>query len=163
MLKSSNSPLRVQRSQNLSGQVFKIKIMKKIVLAVLVLGIVTLFACKKNKDDRSQYPYVNLNDCINKSFGHDKIRLCFDQVISDSRCPEGMVCVWEGAATAKFTFTKDNVDHVLTLVTNSLNLPIARDTVVAGYKIQFVDLKPYPKQVQIPEQPYKAEVKITRL
>lgn len=146
------------------GQTFKIMTMKRIVLPMMVLSIFTLFACKKNKDGRSQYPFVYLHDCVSKNYSHDRVSLCFEEVISDSRCPEGMFCIWEGAAIAKFIFTKDNNNHVLTLSTNALNLPISKDTVVDGYRIEFVDLEPYPKQVQIPEPPpYKAEVKITQL
>jgi hypothetical protein len=137
--------------------------MKKILPALLVLSISTLFACKKNKEERSQYPFINLNDCISKTYAHDKVNLCFEEVIADTRCPEGMFCVWEGAAIAKFIFTKDNNNHLLALCTNALNLPVSKDTVVDGYRVEFVDLKPYPKHFRIPERTYRAEVKITKL
>ena len=138
--------------------------MKKIVLAVLVLSICTLFACKKNKDGRSQYPFVYLNDCITKTFSHDRVRLCFNEIISDSRCPKGMYCIWEGAVVAKFTFTSNNNDHILTLATNPLNLPMSKDTVVDGYRIEFIDLQPEKVQgTTPPPSQVRAEVKITEL
>ena len=138
--------------------------MKKIVLAVFVLSICTLFACKKNKDGKSQYPFVYLNDCISKTYSHDKIRLCFNEIISDSRCPKGMYCIWEGAVVGKFTFTSNNNDHVLTLATNPLNLAVSKDTVVDGYRIEFIDLKPEKEQGTIPPpSQVRAEVKITKL
>jgi hypothetical protein len=138
--------------------------MKKIGLAVLALSICILFACKKNKDGRSQYPFVYLNDCISKTYSHDKIRLCFNEIISDSRCPKGMYCIWEGAVVGKFTFTSNNNDHILTLATNPLNLTVSKDTVVDGYRIEFINLKPDREQGTIPPpSQVRAEVKITRL
>jgi hypothetical protein len=139
--------------------------MKKVCIALVVLSISTLFACKKNKEGRSQYPFVYLNDCISKTYSHDRVRLCFNSVVSDSRCPTNMLCIWQGAAIANFTFTKDNQDHSITLSTNPLNLPVSRDTTVDGYKIEFIDLQPYPVGGQNPPSPnvIKAEVKITRL
>jgi hypothetical protein len=146
------------------GQAYKIQIMKKIVLAVLALSICTLFACKKNKDGKSEYPFVYLNDCISKMYSHDNIRLCFNEIISDSRCPKGMYCIWEGAVVGKFTFSSNNKSHVLTLATNPLNLPVSKDTVVDGYRIEFIDLKPDREQGTIPPpSQVRAEVKITRL
>jgi hypothetical protein len=146
------------------GQAFKIMIMKKVVLVVLVLSLFTLFACKKNKDGRSQYPFVYLNDCISKTYSHDKVRLCFNEIIADSRCPKGMYCIWEGGVVAKFTFTSNNNDHILTLATNPLNLPVSKDTVVDVYRIEFVNLQPEREQGTIPPpSQVRAEVKITRL
>jgi hypothetical protein len=138
--------------------------MKKIVLAMLMLSICTLFACKKNQDSKSQYPFVYLNDCISKMYSHDKIQLCFNEIISDSRCPKGMYCIWEGAVVCKFTFTSNNKSHVLTLASNPLNLPVSKDTVVDGYRIQFIDLKPEKEMGTIPlPSEIRAEVKITKL
>ena len=138
--------------------------MKKIVLAVMALGILTMFACKKNKDRKSEYPFVYLHDCISKTYSHDKVTLCLDEIIADSRCPKGMYCIWPGAVIAKFTFSKDNDNHVLTLSTNPLNLPVSKDTVVDGYKIEFLDLKPEREEATFPPpSQVRAEVKITRL
>lgn len=138
--------------------------MKKIVSVVLVLSIFTLIACKKNRDGKSQYPFVYLNDCMSKTFSHDRVRLCFNEIISDSRCPKGMYCIWEGAVVAKFTFTSNNNDHILTLATNPLNLSVSKDTVVDGYRIEFVDIQPGREQGTFPPPSHvRAEVKITRL
>jgi hypothetical protein len=132
--------------------------MKKIVLAVLALSIVILFACNKNNDPKSQYPFVYLHDCFNKTFSNDRIRLCLDEIILDIRCPEDVNCVWGGYAEAKFTFTKDNSDHVLILKTN-------QDTVVDGYRIKFDDLLPHPlaHPGPNPSETRKAQMEITRL
>jgi hypothetical protein len=131
--------------------------MKKIVLAALVLSIVTLFACKKDGDGKSYYPFVYLHHCINKTFSQERITLCFEEVIQDSRCPVNAFCIWGGMATAKFTFTRKNNDHVLILNLN-------RDTVVDGYKIRFADLLPYPKLNTVPApSTIRATMDITRL
>jgi len=75
-----------------------------------------------------------------------------------------MYCIWEGAVVAKFTFTSNNNNHILTLATNPLNLPVSKDTVVDGYRVEFIDLQPEKEQGTIPPpSQVRAEVKITKL
>jgi hypothetical protein len=112
-----------------------------IVLFVCLCGLV---ACKKDKFPRSEYPFVYLNHCISQRNDSDRIKICLDEVVSDNRCPENMFCVLEGTAVAKFTFSIDGVSHRLTLSTQPLNVPFAKDTVVENYRFEFVDLKPVP-------------------
>ncbi|MEO5564429.1 MAG: hypothetical protein ABIR18_13365 [Chitinophagaceae bacterium] len=139
--------------------------MKKLLIVLLALSTGLLFACKKNKDRRSEYPNVYLNTCFNKTYTHDKVELCFNSVESDSRCPINAVCITEGAAIAKFTFKRDGKSHQLTLSTNPLNIPYAKDTAVDGYRIEFIDLHPYPYAGQPAPSPSRivAEVAITKL
>jgi hypothetical protein len=136
--------------------------MKTVVIAVLLVSSV-FFGCKKSEHRKSEYPFVYLHQSINKSFGNEQVRLKFDEVLSDSRCAVNAFCIWEGAAVVKFTFTVKE-DHQLTLSTNPLNLPYAKDTTVEGYKIAFIDLQPHPVlgQTPPPASQIRAEIAITR-
>lgn len=61
--------------------------------------------------------------------------------ISDSRCPEGIQCVWQGEVTVKGDWTENGNKssfEIHSVVTNSNKQP-------DGYTIQIVDAKPYPK------------------
>lgn len=128
----------------------------------LCLGIV---ACKKDKKGKSEYPFVYLNQCFNQTYGNDQVRLCLDEIVSDSRCPTNAFCIWQGAAIAKFSFTKNGTAHTLTLATATLNIPYSRDTIVDGYKISFRNLHPYPElgKPSPPANGINAEVEITKL
>jgi hypothetical protein len=139
--------------------------MKSVSIIALLLCFSILSACKKTGQKKSDYPFIYLQRCINKTFGDDQVQLCFDAVVSDSRCPTNAVCIWEGVAVAKFTFIKDGDSHPLTLSTQALNVPYAKDTTVEGYKIEFVDLRPHPVAGEDPphSNQINAQVKISKL
>lgn len=60
--------------------------------------------------------------------------------ISDSRCPEGVVCVWAGEVIVKGEWTANNNKSTFEIhsVTDQQKQP-------AGYTIKIVDAQPYPK------------------
>jgi hypothetical protein len=105
-----------------------------------------------------------LNDCNEYSYYSEVVSLCFNNVVSDSRCPKDVVCVWEGTAVANFTFKKDNVSYPITLSTLRQPPQYIKDTIIAGYKIEFLNLLPYPVTHSTPSaSTIRAEVKVTRL
>jgi len=61
--------------------------------------------------------------------------------ISDSRCPEGVQCVWQGEVTVKGEWTENNSKSTFE-IHSVLNDQTTQPT---GYTIQIVDAKPYPK------------------
>lgn len=61
--------------------------------------------------------------------------------IADSRCQEGVVCVWRGEVTVKGEWTENNSKSTFELhsvLTDQQKQP-------EGYTIKLVDAKPYPK------------------
>jgi len=107
---------------------------------------------------------LKLSDCENGNIAGDDLKLCFDAVVSDSRCPANAVCIWQGAATASFSFTKNGKTHRFNLSTINMQPNYTKDTVIAEYKIEFINLFPYPGTVvdPIPDSQRKAELKITK-
>ncbi len=74
------------------------------------------------------------------------------------------MCIWEGAVVAKFSFSHNSATHQLTLATANLPPYHRQDTTLLGYKIEFVNLHPYPTlHPPFPQGSTKAEVKVTRL
>jgi hypothetical protein len=71
----------------------------------------------------------------------DKITICLDSLISDSRCPANAVCFWEGNATVKLNYNHDNSNHILNLNTN---LQFRNDTTIDRFNIRLLDVMPYP-------------------
>lgn len=61
--------------------------------------------------------------------------------IGDSRCPEGVVCIWEGEVTLKgqWTVNKNKTPIELHSVVSSLQKE------PDGFTFQIIDAKPYPK------------------
>ncbi len=124
------------------------------------VAFLILFSCKKNLELGSRSS-VSLKYCIqNKS---DDIKVCLDSVIEDSRCPQEVVCFWQGTAIAKFSITINDNEQPVTLSTFTRRGSPPSDTTLMGYKIEFLDLLPYPKVNSTHDiSEYKAELKITR-
>lgn len=96
-------------------------------------------------------------------------RLQFDSVLTDSRCPMGALCVWEGMAAARFRIlptAKDtlsitlNIRGYTTRADSTRHLPL--DTL--GYRFTLLQLDPYPK-IGVPIHPgdYIATLRIAHI
>jgi hypothetical protein len=139
--------------------------MKLFLYLVPVVTILMANSCsKKDVELREGTLELTLKRCGNGEIAGNNLRLCFDSLITDSRCPANAMCIWQGTATAKFSFTKDN--ETKTFVLSTLDMPptYTKDTVLMGYKIEFVNLSPYPGTVPmpVPADKIKAELKITK-
>ena len=139
----------------------------KLLLSILLFITLTAFvnSCSKSGNKFKEGTIeLKLSDCENGNIAGDDLKLCFDAVVSDSRCPANAVCIWQGAATASFSFTKNGKTHRFNLSTIKLQPNYTKDTVIAEYKIEFINLFPYPGTVAdpIPDSQRKAEVKITK-
>lgn len=80
----------------------------------------------------------------------------FAEVVEDSRCPRGVVCVWEGTSIIKLN-VYDNGDL------DSIELEYDSKTVY-GYSFRFVGLKPYPgsPEDQGTDEDYVATIVVRR-
>jgi hypothetical protein len=140
------------------------KAMKSLVIALSVVCAVLIIACKKSGYVNTESPStIQLHTCATTVFKNSTINLCFDSVLSDSRCPENVVCIQGGGVTCKFSFSINNQgSHPITL---STEWPGSKDTTLLGYKIELINLTPYPHipQNPVPDNERKAEVKITEL
>jgi hypothetical protein len=146
----------------LSGN--KTKSMKPF-LTVLFLGT-TFFCCKKpavekNHPTEPGEVTISLNNCVENNNTNRVFTVCFDKLVEDSRCPATAICVWQGVAVAKFTFTAGTAQHSLTLATAKYPGFPSTDTVVAGYSIKLLNITPYPG-TSTTQEPTRAALQISR-
>jgi hypothetical protein len=139
----------------------------KLFLSIVLFITLTAFvnSCSKSGNKFKEGTIeLKLSDCEEGSIAGDNLKLCFEAVVSDSRCPANAMCIWQGAATATFSFTKNSKPHRFNLSTINMQPNYTKDTVIAGYKIEFINLSPYPGTVAdpIPDSQRKAEVNITK-
>ena len=71
--------------------------------------------------------------------------------LNDSRCPQGVQCVWEGQAVATVEFSRDDLppDNV------ELTLHPGVETVAstaAGHELRLLAVEPYPREGVTPER-----------
>ena len=121
--------------------------MKKSLLFISML-IGSLVLAQSPKTQKIKYLTIDQKVCANKK----GIQLVLKEVINDSRCPEGVSCIWAGEVTAIVSVYKDsNVVEETTLV---LSLKSAEDNKkwFASYlpskqkNIKSIAVVPYPKK-----------------
>jgi len=112
-----------------------------------------------------KFSSLRLNDTVDMAYGKTysnferNISMRLDSVTEDSRCPYQVECVWAGNAQVKFNFTLNNAMIPFSLNTLS---SFKTDTLISGYTIQLLELKPYPMQlIPIVQKDYIARIKIT--
>ena len=109
---------------------------------------------------------LTLNDTVELRIGkiytdyEKRLSIQLDSVPEDSRCPFNVECVWAGNAKVKFNFISDNKLNQFSLNTSA---GFITDTIISGFKIQLIELKPYPVYPNpILLKDYIALIKITR-
>lgn len=134
--------------------------MKRLSVALFILCV--LLSCQKS-DNEGRPGQIILNKCQDRTIGSEKLTICFKELIEDSRCPANAMCVWQGVAIAAFTVSDGAGTHQVTLGTETIPGMCSKDTIVAGYKVEFIDLAPYPGlPPTIPNQEITAQLKITK-
>lgn len=89
------------------------------------------------------------------------LRITFEGVSEDSRCPIGTQCAWAGDAAAGFTLEKPPAAAVQrTLHTHGR---YERQTALDRFVVRLEDIKPYPKEgATIAAGDYRATLVVTR-
>lgn len=116
----------------------KIKIQ---LLLALMVPLIFLVACEKNN-------LLNNNGVVLGKCppGNIEPYICFDSLITDSRCPKDVVCVWQGTAIIKVSFYEaSNVHHFRMSLKGFPALGYPSDTIINGHQVTFTDLTPYPE------------------
>jgi hypothetical protein len=88
----------------------------------------------------------------------NSISICFDSVLTDSRCPLGGECIWAGEAIARFQIKMyENGTKIFDMHPGDTQI------IEDKYKIYFVDLLPYPTYNRlINNQDYIAKIVINQ-
>ena len=78
-----------------------------------------------------------------------ELRVTFESVTADSRCPKGAQCIWEGDAVTRVSLaTSAEATAVVELHTNSR---FERSAEYHGYLVTLVELAPYPRADKTPD------------
>lgn len=118
-----------------------------------------------NHIDFTADEYFVLNEIF--SLGHqqtkynseENIAITFERVVSDSRCPMDVDCVWQGNAEIEVAFIHNDASSTVTLNTSLSPTEIS----LSGYHIELIDLEP-PASLSNPPEPddYAVHLIITR-
>jgi len=90
--------------------------------------------------------------------------LTFERLVEDSRCPFDVVCFWEGRGVIRVVLAFGDSRESADLTTHGFLEGDADHVDRKGYRIRFVELKPYPASAgSISHGQYRAVMKVERL
>jgi hypothetical protein len=120
--------------------------------SVIIIGMI-FFSCKKETTEQTEKATavtnefsVNLGSCISATnVANTNFKICYDSLISESRCPSDVVCVWAGVALVKLSFMQNNITVPFKLSTLGGSYFSPKDTTINGVNIKLVNVLPYPK------------------
>jgi hypothetical protein len=98
-------------------------------------------------------------------FKTGQLTVKFLNVKQDSRCPQGTMCAWAGQASIQVVISQKGRAGAPVTLTRSLGNAAAASHALPGYRLQFLDLAPYPTAPG-PGQPvpaYTASFSLSRL
>ena len=137
--------------------------------SVGVVVALALSGCARNAEPPSDAARADQTVAVGEPFrlahgktaalaGHD-LRIRFERVSDDSRCPGGVQCVWAGDAHVVLRLTRAGYDAAVDTVRLTLEPRVARYT---GYAIRLEALEPSPRQ-GVPTKPddYVATLRVT--
>jgi len=127
-------------------------------IGISTMAFGALFGCHETSPPTEplQVQTVTLAVGQNVSLGTGLV-LSFDRVISDSRCPKDVACVWEGEATMALTLSGSAGAMFFTLSDH------ASTRVVSGHSFTLQSVEPLPNAgSRIPEASYRVTVQVER-
>lgn len=109
---------------------------------ILVFLMLTAFGCEETILDQGftigREATFKVNQLYTSDDGQYTLKIT---EVSDSRCPEGVVCVWSGEVTIKGEFSENGNKSLFEIHSVMSQTNVQPD----GFTVKIVDAKPYPK------------------
>lgn len=130
-------------------------------LAATLLLITSCDTKKVQEEDTANYNSVQFNAPFKMTqkkgmeFENDDMKIIFDNVSEDSRCPEGTTCVWEGEVKVNLTIKTKNGSEKVEIVRKGKQKENSIQK-VGAHTIYLMAVNPYPKEgAKIAQEDYK--------
>ena len=140
-------------------------------LFLLALGVcLALVACQPQGDAETIAIEVSLGEVFTLAGGQEGVvngealRLKFDEVLEDSRCPTEVECVWTGQARIALLIRQGEAEPVrVEFNTNPAPGQNKQTAEIGDYTVELQSLDPYPETTEaIPFEDYRASLIITQ-
>lgn len=130
--------------------------MKKL---LFILALCVGFSINAQEDKPIEVPQIAVKIGVSETVNLDTVSISFLEVVTDSRCPRNVECMWEGEAKVKVLITNkdgNTTEEIITFKNGASVLTKLFDT-----QFQFLRLTPYPDaDVAIADRaPYKLLMK----
>jgi len=127
--------------------------MKYLVIFLILIGTVGFSFALESKEITLDDPFMIK---IHQTLSVDNLALTFSK-IEDSRCPSDVTCVWEGRASITFDIY-DQKQHQTIMLTTGENTT----SYVDSYKINLIDILPYPASSKNISEEYVATISVSK-
>jgi hypothetical protein len=122
-------------------------------LFIFNIGFCMLTGCTSHKNTRAHVKNargIELAEGQTKLLREYPLHITFKGISEDSRCPEGINCIWAGVAAAEIEVTEKTAKSImLTLATTDMQEKgYRRSAQVNGYIITLQSVAPYPTAEQ---------------
>ncbi len=116
-----------------------------ILIGLTFFPMLVMIACSQSADGEVK---ADLNKEFRLPVGQtaviagEGLTIKFEAVTADSRCPQGVTCIWAGEANCQAAVTLNKTINPYNLKVSSSGLG---QTVVLGYTFNIINLEPYPQ------------------
>lgn len=111
------------------------------IFLILLLLWLSAISCSKPVVDLSEEFSLHVGESV--GIKGENLQVKFAGVVEDSRCPRGVVCIWEGRASCAVEITYNKSIYRIVLTQPGLSQQPARTT-FENYSID-VKVEPYPE------------------
>ena len=144
--------------------------MKQVVLSGIIVLCILIYGCSNMNDvDWSEMRMVEYDREIviplNRSVRtiDKKFIVKFDSVLTDSRCPDGLMCFWSGVAGIRLIISEDSGMNKSVELYTLNNINWSDSVVYQDLKIKLKALNPYPSiYKQFDNKSYKATLILSK-
>ena len=132
-------------------------------LSIITILILPLVAC----GNTSTEVYADLGEEFSLSIGQSAtikgqaLRITFEDVIEDSRCPSDVTCIWAGRVSCIIKLVAGSAPYRMVLTESGLTDQYTSET-YREYQLAF-HVRPYPEAVQsIQRDEYRLQLIVTK-
>jgi hypothetical protein len=114
-------------------------------LLALVAGVLILAGCAGTNGEVKASLGQGLSLAVSQTavIRGENLKIKFEEVLEDSRCPRGVTCIWEGRARCLVKLTNSNDSQTMELIEHGLSDQYSKVT-YKNYQITF-HVIPYPE------------------
>ena len=117
--------------------------MKQLLLSLL---FISLLSCQNEEPCKTFELEKPVEIAFQETLTHctESISVSFLDIIHDSRCPEDVVCIWQGFVEVKVTFSVKGLEKTAYLSSSPSATDSPSEISVNGYTLKMMDVTPYP-------------------
>jgi len=136
----------------------------------LCLFTISFFACdtKKAQQDDGNYSTVKFDSPFKMTqkkgveFENDDLKILFDKITEESRCPEGTTCVWEGQVKVQLTVKTKGGSQQVEIIRKGKQKENVMEK-VGNHTIYLMAVNPYPKSGEkISQEDYRISLVVKK-